>query len=136
MKQLRNLDKDGIAGVMAMRIVDLLEVIEINQQQGKRCSVPAGERKAGAKLLGKHAPVGQRGQYIVVSDLLKTPMALLQFGRAFDDQLFQPLLSHNQSVYAVPPKDAAEEEGYEHAAGKKPPGEPPGGLDGKGEARR
>ena len=64
----RGLDQHGIAGDMAMNVVDRLEQIEIDEEHGAfgRDILDGLDRRL--EILGQHAPVGQARQRIVAGE--------------------------------------------------------------------
>ena len=56
--------QDGVAVEMPVRVVDLLEVVEVDHHERDRILVAARALHLLEKLLGKRAPVGQLGQLV------------------------------------------------------------------------
>ena len=72
-------DQQIVAREMAKRIVDVLEVVEIDQQQGHRLATSAGLGDSVLQAVVQQDPIGQTGQRVVVRhvvDLLLRPLAL------------------------------------------------------------
>ena len=68
-----------VAGEVAERIVDVLEVVEIDQQQGHRLRASARLGDGVLQAVVQQDPIGQAGQRVVVRhvmDLLFGPLAL------------------------------------------------------------
>src|SRR5271155_2585470 len=63
---------------MAELVVDLLETIQVEQQQGETTSAAHYHRDAVAQLFLKQPPVRQAGQRIDVGDPLELELALTQ----------------------------------------------------------
>ena len=51
---------------MSQRVVDVLEVIEVEEQQGHFLVVPVGAGQHAGQMLQQKRPVGQAGQNVVV----------------------------------------------------------------------
>ena len=63
-QDLGELRQDGITVQVPVRVVDLLEVVEVDHEECDRVVVPAGPLHLLKKLLGKRSPVGQLGQLV------------------------------------------------------------------------
>ena len=58
----RDLLKQRIAGWMAQRIIDILEAIEIEAENGHQLIVPAGPCDGAVEMLAKLHTIGESGQ--------------------------------------------------------------------------
>ena len=68
-QQSRDRDEELVAGVVPERVVDLLEVVEVEQQQGAGRTVPAAPVEVALELALEAAPVGQPGEHVVVGEV-------------------------------------------------------------------
>ena len=83
LQPLGNLAKQGVADRMAKRVVDVLEPIEIDQEQGAALLPDGGIAQRFVERLAHHRAVGQAGQRIEpreAGDLLLRPALLGQVG--------------------------------------------------------
>ena len=67
---LGNVLEHEVANVMAQRIVDLLEVVEINQEQGGLRSRAAGALHGVGEPVLKEPAIGQAGQLVMQGEML------------------------------------------------------------------
>ncbi len=58
--------QDAIAGVMAQRVVDLLEAVQVEQQQRDGCSLAVGDPRRLLEAIVQERPVRQLGQRVVI----------------------------------------------------------------------
>ena len=68
---LRHLLEQFISSLVTQGIIDLLEVVEINEQQGHLQPVAAGLMQRLVQAVQQHRPVGQTGQAVIVGQLVK-----------------------------------------------------------------
>ena len=73
-----------VAGRMAERVIDALEVIEIEIEH-RELAAAAHQRKLLLELLAQQHAVGQFGERIVVRQVRDPLLRLLPFGDVFDD---------------------------------------------------
>ena len=66
-----------VADVVAQRVVDVLEVIEVEQVQAHDVLVTSGMRRALAQAVEEQRAVGQVGQAVVLSEVLDALLGLL-----------------------------------------------------------
>ena len=65
-----------VAGRVAERVVDDLELVEIEAVQREQAAVAIGGRETMVELLLEHGPVGQAGQHVVEGELCDALLAL------------------------------------------------------------
>ena len=53
-----------VAGLVAVLVVEGLEVVEVEQRQAQRAAVAAGTRELALEVLVPHAPVREPGQRV------------------------------------------------------------------------
>ena len=69
-----------VAAGMAQRVVDLLELVEIDEQQ---CRQPAGlmrNRQQAFDLVAEIDPVGQRGQFVIARQMADPRLGVAPLG--------------------------------------------------------
>ena len=100
LQQLGNLYKYTIAGGVAVAVVDLLEVVQIEQQERRPHAVARAAREQPRDVLEHETAVAQSGQRIGFAGLFQRQIGLPQAFvaaaerlRAFVDQALQPLLA-------------------------------------------
>ncbi len=81
----RHFDQQRVAGGMAERIVDLLEAIEVQQENGERLLQAALPRRGFLDFLDQSGAVGQSGQRIMVRQKSNALLGFLAFGDVLDD---------------------------------------------------
>ncbi len=81
----RHFDQQRVAGGMAERIVDLLETIEVQQENGERLLQAALPRRGFLDFLDQSGAVGQSGQRIMVRQKGNALLGLLALGDVLDD---------------------------------------------------
>ncbi len=81
----RHFDQQRIAGGMAERIVDLLEAIEVEQQNGERLLQPALPRRGFLDFLNERRAIGEPGQRVMVRQKGDALLGLLALGDVLDD---------------------------------------------------
>jgi hypothetical protein len=57
-----------IAGGMPERVVDMLEVVEVHEQQGQCPPAALGMSQRAFQVFSEHQPVGQLGEAVVVGE--------------------------------------------------------------------
>ena len=63
-------DQDLIAGGMPERVVDVLEVVEVHEQQGQCPLAAHGVGQRAFQVFSEHQPVGQLGEAVVVGEIM------------------------------------------------------------------
>ncbi|KQW97190.1 hypothetical protein ASC94_10405 [Massilia sp. Root418] len=74
-----------VAGLVAQRVVDLLELVQVHQQHRHQCLVALGRVQRLLQPVPQQVAVGQAGQRIVVDFVLEQRSALLQGRDIVDD---------------------------------------------------
>ena len=85
-KDVGNREEQSVAGVVAQRVVDNLEIVEIDVEQRAGTSGPRGEDGL-ADSEGQSAAVVEFGQRIVVGQVLEILLKLAAFGNVLDGRL-------------------------------------------------
>ena len=73
-----------VADLVAERVVDLLETIEIEEQHADSRTARARALECGLELVAEEAPVRQPGEAVVVGELPDLVLGLLAFGDVLD----------------------------------------------------
>ena len=73
---LPGLDQQSVAGGVAERVVDDLELVEIEAVERKQAAVALGRAKQMVELLLEHGAVGETGEYVVECELGDALLAL------------------------------------------------------------
>jgi hypothetical protein len=76
----RHLAEDAIADLVAEGIVDVLEAIEVDEQDGQSGLVAVGTLQGLVQSVAKQQAVGQAGQRVVVGLVIELIVGLPQFG--------------------------------------------------------
>ena len=92
---------------MALGIIDVLEVIQIQHQQIEAGTQPLADfTKAAADLLCQSNTIGQLGQGIMVGQMIDTLLGLFALGNidggAFDMQCFAIGITHQSQILQYP----------------------------------
>ena len=69
---------------MAERVVDVLEVIEVEHQQCAFAAVAADERRLGLELMAEAVAIEQPGQMVVIGEVLEPVLVSLAIGDVLD----------------------------------------------------
>ncbi len=79
-KNIAHVDQELISGFMAMQVVDLLEIVQVDEQQGKFrvCTARAPDFLIDSNV--EMHPVGQTGQGIMHSHVADAFFLLVRFG--------------------------------------------------------
>ncbi|MCY1185032.1 hypothetical protein D9M73_257780 [compost metagenome] len=72
--------QEEVAGIVAVVVVDRLEVIQIDQHEGQGFALVPGEVQGLLGLFHQMAPIGQAGERVAMR-------SLMQLGLAFSQQL-------------------------------------------------
>ena len=86
MEALADLLDEPVAGIVAQSVVDLLEAIEIEHQQGDLLAAPAVAGQGLAQAVLEQGAVGEAGELIVERLVLGRGLALLELADQFDDR--------------------------------------------------
>src|SRR6266850_2434643 len=70
--------EERVADVVAERVVDGLEVVEVEEEKRAALLVPARMRDRLARALGEHRPVRQPGQRVVVREEFQPARVVLE----------------------------------------------------------
>ncbi len=81
----RHFDQQRVAGGMAERIVDLLEAIEVEQQDGERLLQAAVARGGFLDLLNERRAIGKSGQRVMVRQKRDALLRFLPLRNVLDD---------------------------------------------------
>ena len=68
---LRHLLQQSIAGVVAERVVDFLEPVQVHEQHGKVVLMPPRPRDGKRQALLEAFAVGQQGERIVIREMMQ-----------------------------------------------------------------
>ena len=79
-------DQQVVAGLVAERVVDLLEVVDVDEQdRGERAGVPADALERLLEAVGEQHAVGQAGERIVQRAVLHRVLCVLALDRVRED---------------------------------------------------
>jgi hypothetical protein len=79
-RRQRHLAEDAIAGLMAERVVDVLEAVEIDEQDGQPGLVAVRTLQCLVQPVAQQQAVGQAGQRVVVCLVVELSCASAQLG--------------------------------------------------------
>ena len=79
-QRVGDVDQEPIAGVMAERVVDLLEAVEIAPQQGAAAAVTFRARHLAIELLFEATPVEEVGERVAARQVTQTRFEALALG--------------------------------------------------------
>ena len=65
----RRFDQDGVTGVVAAGVVDLLEVVEVAEQEGDLAATALGSGDRGGDPIEEQPPVRQAGEGVMQAHL-------------------------------------------------------------------
>ncbi len=114
-----DLDEDGVAGDVSERVVDELEVVDVDEQDPGRQRVGARALELGVEHLGEVAPVEDGGQRVRTRGLLQQLLGVHLGGRVAHDALDDQAISvaPRAATAADPARHAVEaDEAAEHLA--------------------
>ncbi len=78
-------DQQGVAHAMAVLVVDGLEAVEVEEDDGQRPLLALALRQRLLQPVQQQDPVGQAGQGVEMGDVLERVLALLQLGDVGED---------------------------------------------------
>ena len=81
----RDLAQELVARLMAVGVVDLLEVVEVDVQHGNLAPMPLGAGEREVEVLAEHEPVRQPGQVVVIGQVGHPPVGPLPGGDVTTD---------------------------------------------------
>ena len=86
-----DLDEDPVAGAMADAVVDALEIVEIEEQDHRRCGAPTARRQGVIQTVDEQGPVGEVGEGIVERGVVEAHLQRLALGDVahVDDQALE-----------------------------------------------
>ncbi len=79
----RELDQHRVAAGMAEAVVDGLEAVDVQEQQGQRRAGAPGARQHPRQRLAQRQPVRQGGEHVDPRQLRQPPLGLLEFGHVY-----------------------------------------------------
>ena len=73
-----------VAAGMAQRVVDLLELVEIDEQQRRKLLGALLDRQQAADFVAEIDPVGKLGEFVVACQMADAGFRVLALGNVFD----------------------------------------------------
>ena len=81
-----DLDQQLVAGRMAVNVVDRLEAVEVDAEDGERLAGVGGAGDGAGEMVVEHRPVGQAGQRVVIGEVGDPRRRFLALGDVADGE--------------------------------------------------